>query len=53
MVGVSVDDIIVCGEKDACIKFLDELRQRFLVKNQGELRMYTGCAFVPDWDQVS
>ena len=48
MVGVHVDDIIVCGEKDACNKFLEELRQRFPVKNQGELRMYTGCAFVRD-----
>ena len=53
MVVVHVDDIIVCGEKDACNKFLDELRQRFPVKNQRELKMYTGCAFVRYSDQVS
>ena len=46
MDGVHVDDIIVCGEKDACNKFLKQLRQRFPIKYQGELRMYTGCAFV-------
>ena len=40
----------VCGEKDACNKFLDELRQRLPVKNQGKLKMYTGCAFVRDWE---
>ena len=40
MVGVHVGEIIVCGEKDAYNKFLDELRQRFPVKNQGELKMY-------------
>ena len=50
MVGVHVDDIIVCDEKDAYNKFYDELRQRFPVKNQGELRVYTGCAFVRDWE---
>ena len=48
MVGVHVDDIIVCSENDACNKFLDELRQRFPVKNQGKLKMYTGYAFVRD-----
>ena len=35
MVGVHVDDIIVCGEKDDCNKFLDELRHRFPIKNKG------------------
>ena len=28
MVGVQVDDTIVCGEKDACDKFLGELRTK-------------------------
>ena len=50
VVGVHVDDIIMLGEKDACVKFLEELRQQFPVNNQGELKMYTGCAFVRDWE---
>ena len=50
MVRVHVDDTIVCGEKDACNRFLDELRQRFPVKNQGKLKMYTGFAFIGDWE---
>ena len=50
MVGVHADDIIVSGEQDMCDKFFDQLRQRFPVKNLGELKMYTGCAFERDWD---
>ena len=48
MVGVHVDDIIVSGGKSACDKFFAQLKERFPVKNQGELKMYTGCAFVRD-----
>ena len=50
MVGVHVHDIIVSGEQDMCDEFLGQLKQRFLVKNLGELKMYTGCAFERDWD---
>ena len=50
MVGVHVDDIIVSGGKNACDKFFAKLKERFPVKNQGELKMYTGCAFVRDWE---
>ena len=50
MVGVHVDDIIVFGGKNACDKFFTKLMDRFPVKNQGELKMYTGCAFVRDWE---
>ena len=50
MVGVHVDDIIVSGEHDVCDQFFKQLRERFPVKNQGELKMYTGCAFVRDWE---
>ena len=50
MVGVHVDDIIVSGEHDVCHQFFNQLRERFPVKNQGELKMYTGCAFVRDWE---
>lgn len=45
MVRVHVDDIIVGGEKDACNKFLEKLRQGFPVKTEGKLCMYTGCGF--------
>ena len=41
MGGVHVDDIIVCGRKNACKKFFAQLKQRFPVKNQGGLKMYT------------
>ena len=41
-----VGDIIVSGEHDVCDQFFKQLRERFPVKNQGELKMYTGCAFV-------
>ena len=51
MVGVHVDDIIVSGEQDLCDEFLSQLKQRFPVKNLGELKMYTGCAFERDWDK--
>ena len=50
MVGVHVDDIIVSGGKNACDKFFAKLNERFPVKTQGELKMYTGCAFVRDWE---
>ena len=33
MVGVHVDDIVVSDDKDAYDKFLEELRQRFPLKN--------------------
>ena len=51
MVGVHVDDIIVSGEQGLCQEFLSQLKQRFPVKNLGELKMYTGCAFERDWDK--
>ena len=51
MVGVHVDDIIVSGEHVLCDEFLSQLKQRFPVKNLGELKMYTGCAFERDWDK--
>ena len=51
MVGVHVEDIIVSGEQDLCGEFFSQLKQRFPVKNLGELKMYTGCAFKRDWDK--
>ena len=50
MVGVHVDDIIVSGGKNACEKLFAQLKERFPVKKQGELNMYTGCAFARDWE---
>ena len=38
------------GGKNACEKFFAHLEERFPVKNQGELNMYTGCAFDRDWE---
>ena len=49
MVGVYVDDIIVSGRNKAFEKFLAQLKELFPVKNKGELKMYTGWAFVRDW----
>ena len=46
MIGVHVDDIVLSGEKDVWNAFFDELKERFPVKHQGEIKMYTGCAFV-------
>ena len=37
MVGVHVDAIIVSGSKDACEKLFAQIKERFPVKNQGEL----------------
>ena len=48
MVGVHVDDIIASGRKNTCDKFFAQLKERFPVKNQRELKMYTGCALVRD-----
>ena len=50
LIGVHVDDIIVSGGMNACEKFFAQLTERFPVKNQGELKMYTGCAFVRGWE---
>ena len=50
IVGVHVDDIIVSGEHDVRNQFFKQFRGRFPVKNQGELKMYTGCAFVRNWE---
>ena len=50
MVGVHLDDIIVSGGKNACENFFAQLKERFPVKNQGELKMYTGCVSVRDWE---
>ena len=33
-----------------CDEFFGQLKQRFSVKNLGELRKYTGCVFERDWD---
>ena len=52
MVGVHVDDIIVSGGMSPCEKFFTQLKERFPVKNQEELKMYTGCVFVRDWNQA-
>ena len=35
--------------KNVCVQFFAQLKERFPVKNQGKLKMYTGCAFVRDW----
>ena len=43
-------DVIVSGGKNVCDKFFAQLKERFSVKIQGELKMYTGCAFVHDWE---
>ena len=32
-------------------EFLGQLKQSFPMKNLGELKMYTGCAFEHDWDK--
>ena len=50
MVGVHVDDIIVSGEQDVRNEFFGQLKQRFPMKNLGELKMCTGCVFERDWD---
>ena len=51
MVGVHVDDIMVPGEQGIMRdEFFDQLKQRFLVKNLGELKMYIGCAFERGWN---
>lgn len=46
VVGVHVHCVVVSGEKDFCDKFFAELKERFPVKKQGKLKMYTGRAFV-------
>ena len=51
MNGVHVDDIVVSGEHGLCDEFLSQLKQRFPVKNLGEFKMYTGCAFERDWNK--
>ena len=50
MVGVHVDDIIVSGKQDMCDELFGQLKQRFPVKNLGELNMYTSCVLERDWD---
>ena len=47
-VGVHVDDIIVSDDHDVCDQVFKQLRERFPVKDQGDLKIYTGCAFVRD-----
>ena len=42
--------ICASGRKNVCEKFFAQLKERFSVKNQGELKMYTRCAFVRDWE---
>ena len=45
-----MNDIIVSDGKIACEKFFAQLEERFPVKNQGELKMYTGGAFFRAWE---
>ena len=45
-----MDDIIVSGGKNACEKFFAQLKERFPMKHQAELKIYTGCGFVRDWE---
>ena len=47
---VYVDDMIVLRENGVCDEFFHELKERFPVKHQGELKIYTGCAFECDWE---
>ena len=49
-IGVHVVDIIVSGGKSAYEKLFTQLKERFPVKKQGKLKVYTGCAFVRDWE---
>ena len=49
MVGVHVNGIIVSGGKSACEIFFAQLKERFPVRKQGELKMYTSYVFVRDW----
>ena len=39
------------GEQILWDEFFGQLKQRFPVKNLGELKMYTGCAFERDWNK--
>ena len=50
IVGVHVDVIIVSGGNNARDKLFAQLKERFPVKKQGRLKMYTGCAFPCDWE---
>ena len=52
MFGGHVDDIIVLGKSDVYHEFLSELKQRFPAKHQGELKMYTDCAFERNWENI-
>ena len=43
------DNVVSCG-RNASEKFFALLKKRFPVKKKRELKMYTGRAFVRDWE---
>lgn len=49
VIDVHVDDIVMSREKDVWGAFFDELKERSQV-NQRELKMYTACTFLRDWE---
>ena len=50
---VHVDDVLVSGEKEACVKLHHALNDFFPTENLGELKWYLGCAAERDWQQGS
>ena len=47
---VHVDDIFTVGSKSRCDQFCEDLNRLVPINNLGELRWYSGCRFIRNWD---
>ena len=47
---VRVDDIFAVGSKSRCDQFCEDLNRLVPINNLGELRWYSGCRFIRNWD---
>ena len=45
-----MDDIIAVGLKSRCDQFCEDLNSLFPINDLGELRWYSGCCLLRDWD---
>ena len=46
-----VDDLFVCGKKERCERFAEDLGKMVPVTNLGELKWYSGCRYDRDREQ--
>jgi hypothetical protein len=47
-----VDDLLICGQKEAVLKTKEDLKKHFEIDDVGELKEYVGCKVERDKDSI-